>query len=404
VIPPKSDPRWRVLIRGTAAYKLKGLATRMLITRVRLMGSRGDERAISDAIDTAWEFFSRNLEVATDDIATIFGADSASLVTLEVASRMVQEGLPLMFAGDEALLRALPRGTWIGGTIPYFMAEYGGCQTGQRLFVTRLPAPIRQAQARLYQPDELKRIPADYPANGASFIIMPAGSPSLMNFAQNGSSWKGLFDRPLVGWVSGVDLARVGTDKAKVFDGSTGAVSEDAAVVLHAQLPDDLMAKVDIINLFTQGQGEAITFPRDGFEVGDCFVDGKPHNLARFIAERQLDTRLPLVADYLGAMVNVAIQKVDAVASTVSFFGPVSTGVTYRFAKPLEEDYAVAFQRELSARNVTPVFACNCILNYLYCGLDGRTTGTMVGPFTFGEIAWVLLTQTMVYLEFAPRG
>jgi hypothetical protein len=400
VIPPRSDPRWRALIRGTTAYKLKGLATRMLLTRVRLMGSTDDERVIAEAIDIAWDFFSRNRE-AQQDIETLFGADAASLLTLEATSALIATGQPLMIAGDEALLRALPRGPWVGGTIPYFMTELGGLQTRERLFVTRLPA-VARAETRVYEPQALSQIPTHYPPNGVSFIIVPAGSRALAEFAEQGPHWKGLFHRPLVGWVAGVALTEVGVATAKVFDGATGRCSDDAAVVLHAQLPEDLVARVDLINLFAQGEGEVITFPTDGFQVTECLVDGRPTSFATFLAERGIDTRQPLVADYNGAMVNVSIQKVEG--GVVSLFAPVHHGVTYRFAKPLEGDYAQVFQRELDARNVAPVFACNCILNYLYSKLEGRTTGSMVGPITFGEIAWMLLNQTMVYVEFAPRS
>ncbi len=400
LIPPRSDPRWRALVRGTTPYKLKGLATRMLLTRVRLMASSGDERVIGEAIDTAWDFFTRNRE-AQQDVEALFGADAASLLTLEATRALIATGQPLMIAGDEALLRQLPMGLWVGGTIPYFMSELGGTQTRERLFVTRLPS-VTSAQTRLYERSTLSQIPSHYPTNGVSFVIVPAGSRALAEFAEEGPRWKGLFDRPLVGWVAGVAMTDVGVATAKVFDGATGRCSDDAAVVLHAQLPDDLVARVDLINLFAQGDGEAITFPSDGFVVGECVVDGRPTRLSSFLAERGIDTRQPLVADYNGAMVNVSIQQIEG--DQVRLFAPVHRGVTYRFARSLEGDYAQVFQRELDARNVNPVFACNCILNYLYSKLEGRTTGSMVGPITFGEIAWMLLNQTMVYVEFVPRG
>jgi hypothetical protein len=71
-IPPKTDPRWRNLVQGTQTYQIKGLATRMLVTRVRLMGSRKDETAIREAISAAFDFFSKNLESTRADIDAIF--------------------------------------------------------------------------------------------------------------------------------------------------------------------------------------------------------------------------------------------------------------------------------------------------------------------------------------------
>ena len=321
------------------------------------------------------------------------------LVSLEEAKALVAEGRPLLLAGDEKLLRALPRGPWIAGTIPYFMAERGGVKTAESLFVHRLPAFAQKAEARLYVPAALSHIPADYPPNGVSFIIVPAGSAALVEYALHCTSWKGLFDRPLVGWVSGVDLDRLGQVTPKVLDGSTGEWSENAAAVLHVSLPEGKQAKVDIINLFEQGEGDAIAFETEGFEVADCLVNGARRNFAEYIAEKKLDTRLPLVADYNGAMVNVSFQAVDAASKRVTLYAPTVSGLTYRQAKALKEDYAVAFQREIAARRGSPAFACNCILNYLYGGLEGKTTGGMNGPITFGEVAYILLNQTMVYVD-----
>lgn len=47
------------------------------------------------------------------------------------------------------------------------------------------------------------------------------------------------------------------------------------------------------------------------------------------------------------------------------------------------------------------VFSCNCILNYLFSNLENKKTGAFVGPVTFGEIAYQLLNQTLVYLEIS---
>ena len=46
-------------------------------------------------------------------------------------------------------------------------------------------------------------------------------------------------------------------------------------------------------------------------------------------------------------------------------------------------------------------FSCNCVLNYLYAGLEGKKTGEFNGPATFGEIAYQLLNQTLVYLTIS---
>ena len=44
------------------------------------------------------------------------------------------------------------------------------------------------------------------------------------------------------------------------------------------------------------------------------------------------------------------------------------------------------------------VLSCNCILNHLCSELEGKKTGEITGPVTFGEVAYQLFNQTMVYL------
>jgi hypothetical protein len=70
-VPSKTDPRWKTLVQGTAKLEFKVLATKMLLTRVRLMGARKDERSLTDAIDAAFDFFTKNKE-ARDDLPVIF--------------------------------------------------------------------------------------------------------------------------------------------------------------------------------------------------------------------------------------------------------------------------------------------------------------------------------------------
>jgi hypothetical protein len=116
------------------------------------------------------------------------------------------------------------------------------------------------------------------------------------------------------------------------------------------------------------------------------------------VLETGLDTRLPLVADYHGASVNVSFQAVDADRREVRFFAPVFAGVPYRHARPVP-DYVDAFASALPSGIPERIaLSCNCVLNYVHSSLEGRSTGDVVGPITFGEIAYQLLNQTMVYL------
>lgn len=324
-----------------------------------------------------------------------------SLMSLQAAEALIRAGRPCCIAGDEALLRRLPRGPWIGGTIPYFMADRGGVCTREEVFVTELPLHGDGPRIVQYDRASLSRVCTDAPPHGFSVMVMPAFSAVHEAFAQEGPGYDEMYLHPLVGWVSGVHLDDVGKVPALVFHGQSGQALPDKAVVMHVPVPESKLVHVDIVNLFKQNGGPNIEFTEGGFSAGVCRIDGVQSNFHDWLLEKRIDTRLPLVADYSGAMVNVCIKKLDAVAHRVEFYAPVFPGTTYRLAEPVA-DYVAAFRGAL-AQHQAPgdvTFSCNCILNYAYGGLEGQQIGgVMHGPVTFGEIGYQLLNQTLVYLS-----
>jgi len=61
-------------------------------------------------------------------------------------------------------------------------------------------------------------------------------------------------------------------------------------------------------------------------------------------------------------------------------------------------DYEQEFLSRVPKDTGAAPYSCNCVLNYLHSKLDGARTGELTWPFTFGEIAYQLLNQTLVYL------
>ncbi len=320
-----------------------------------------------------------------------------TLYSVDEVTKMIVDGEVLMLAGDQRVLKKLPKGKWIAGTIPYFMSEKGGLLTHNEIQVVKLPPEITGFSIAMYTTPELKNIPQDYKPNGFSCIVIPAFSDAHYAFAKECSTYSGVFDRPLVGWISGFDLSELGSTSAKVINGMTGEISDAKAVVIHVDFPSNKYAKINIINLFKQGSDDSITFESTGFEVTDCLINGKKQNLADYLISKKIDTHLPLVADYMGAMINVSFQTVNSEQKKVNFYAPVFPGVEYKIAAPFT-NYEKEFNERLQNENIDPFFSCNCILNYLYANLEGKKTGHVVGPMTFGEIAYMLLNQTMVYL------
>jgi hypothetical protein len=202
--------------------------------------------------------------------------------------------------------------------------------------------------------------------------------------------------KPVVGWVAGVHLSRIGEDHPAVFNGLTSEASDNRAVVMQVTLPTNKIAEPNVVNVFWPGSGDVITFPNLGFEAKECSINGKPECFAEYMTRTKQDRHLPLMASQNGTLVNLSIQSVDEKAKRVTFYGPVFPGLQYRFASPMT-DYVGAFD-SIDQSTGAIAFSCNCVLNYLYANLEGKRTGSITGPITFGEIAHRLLNQTVVQL------
>lgn len=302
----------------------------------------------------------------------------------------------LQIAGDESLLKRLPKGNWIGGTIPYFIVPGGGgMESRDKLFVNTLPDDVIESGISEYDETDIDQLTADSPQNGFTYLILPGMSSIHLSFAKKAPDFDEAYMKPVIGWVSGVALNDLGRKKPKTISGLTGQVSSDKAVAIHCRLPKEKVARIGVINLFKQGTGPEIRFNQTGFTVEQCVIGGRTLNFADYLRFNHCDHRLPLVADYNGEKINVSIQRINH--HTVDLYAPVFTDTVYRFAKPVS-DYMTDFSNALP-ENIHPEFSCNCILNYQYSELKGKETRGFYGPVSFGEIAYQLLNQTLVYLE-----
>jgi hypothetical protein len=402
-VPPVTHPAWSNILTGQTKVQFEFLATKFLLGYLTVQVSRDPSpRTIRKHVEELHNIFARNadLRAVQNDLKRIFHENILSGCMNEVAEvkEKIARGQRLLLAGDEKILRQIPAGAWIGGTIPYFMTEEGGLSTHDKIYVTELPDFISDISVEVYDKTRISSIYADAPKHGFSVIIMPGSCATHLEFALNAPKYKDFATRPLVGWISGIHLDDLGTITPKVILGSTRTVLEDGAVVAHLTLPDTHVAEVGIINIFEQGDGDTIVFPETGFSAQEVEVNGVKTNFADYISEKHLDTRLPLVADYYGAMVNVSFQSVDLAKREVLLYAPVFAGMLYKHAKPIE-DYVRQFTSQVPAHlSKQAIFSCNCILNYKYSELEGKKVGEITGPATFGEVAYQLLNQTMVYL------
>ncbi len=316
----------------------------------------------------------------------------------EEVIKNIKEGKNLVLAGDESVLKDLPEGNWIAGTIPYFMAEKGGLFSKDQIYVTEVPSYIEKCEIKSYTEDSISSVYSDAPENGFSIIIIPATSPTHLSFALKAPNFPDFATKPLIGWIAGVFLDELDSLKPKVFSGSSAQSSDNSAVVMHIGLPETKYADIEIINIFKAGDGDAISFPENGFNAETALINGEERNFAEYILEKDLDTKLPLVADYQGVIVNTSFQDIDEDNKIVNFYAPIFQGLDYKHARQFD-NYIEEFTGRMPKDGIDRIFfSCNCILNYLYSELEGKQTGGITGPITFGEIAYQLLNQTMVYL------
>jgi hypothetical protein len=137
------------------------------------------------------------------------------------------------------------------------------------------------------------------------------------------------------------------------------------------------------------------------YRASECIIAGQRRRIDESLGRMISDTRWPLVANYCGTRCNVGIRELDVANNKIRFFAPVFEGVTYRQARAAG-DYAEAFRSAIPQGLHGIAFSCNCVHNYLYGQLQGQRTGSLEGPMTFGEIAYQLVNQTLVYITIDP--
>ncbi len=319
------------------------------------------------------------------------------LVTLEKATEMINNGMLLGIAADDSLLSKLPKGHWIGGTTPYFISEEGGIKTTELLSVSVIDV-AEEFKIGVYGRYNVFQTIEDCYDNGLNALIFPYGSQVEANYAKGAPDIEELFMHPTIGWVSGYDFIKGG--QARVYNGETGESFTDKGVALLIKLPEGKSAVINVVNIFEDDKTDpVITFPENTFSVGKCYVNGQEVNFADYIERKNISLQLPLVSDYNGVLINTGVKSINR--GRVELFSPVFRGQEYRFAVPVG-DYAAAFKKKIDKAGATSaILSCNCVLNYIYGNLEGKKTPPFSGPVTFGEIAYQMVNQTLVYAYIA---
>ncbi len=394
MIPQKDDIFWKQLVTGKINHNFNFQVAGLLIKRLNLMTYLDNsEENINKAIDEVYNFFITYEKFLYKDLIILLGIKPIrKLLTLEETKEQIEKGKNLIIAGCSKLLEQLPQGNWIGGTSDSFLDIEGGITTDEKLFVNEIPANVLDIKIEEYSHNHIKLIPENAYENGFSIVIVPYLSKFHFNYAQNALKIEGIFTHPIIGWIAGYCS---GSKVSKIYNGKNLTSSSQKSVVMHCKLPSDTQAKINIINFFKPNLEYKLEFLSDGFEASEVLVNGKKRKLDEFINEESFNKENPIVANYYGMYVNVSIKEIDN--DIVRFYAPVFKNVEY-YLSYLTEDYVKEFQ---SIENISadPIYSCNCILNYKYSNMEGKKISKFFGPSTFGEIAYILLNQTVVYLE-----
>jgi hypothetical protein len=177
-VPPVSHPAWKNLVSGKERHQFEFLATNLLLGYLALQVKRDSSpQIVQKGAQELHDIFVRNADLTSvqRDLIKIFGKDVLSgylYDVIEVKSKITR-GEKLLLAGDESLLKLLPAGKWIGGSIPYFMTEEGGLTTRHKIYVTELPETVSEVSIKIYDPATLASVYMDAAQNGFSVIIMP---------------------------------------------------------------------------------------------------------------------------------------------------------------------------------------------------------------------------------------
>lgn len=322
----------------------------------------------------------------------------------EEAAELIEAGHVLVLAGAERDLARLPAGRWIGGTVSCFLTPDGVIKTAGKLIYADLTPVAVKTELRQLNARQLRGLSAHYPDNGFAVMILPGQSSLLQAIATEMPDWRGLYNAPLAGWVSAVSLSQLGQTQPKVFCGN-GTARHDIAAIMYVSLPEDVFAELNIVTPFSTASNTSVHFLAGGYSIPDlCLINGQRGNLARLIANGDINAALPLTADRDGALLNNSIITSDPEAGTVTFLNPIDPSLTYRFAEP-PQAFVDAFAKasagiDLPGAALAPV----CVASLRHLDDAIRPMLPAIAPVTFGQIGYTVLTQTIACLSFSSLG
>ena len=325
------------------------------------------------------------------------------LYSVEEVVAMIDKGNVLLLAGDAALFKTLPKGKWIAGTTSKFI-ENGKkvVVSREKIFVHDITDIAADVKLDIYDASSIPAVYDDAYDNGFSVLIMPFSSNVKREYAISGMNYSRFASRPVCGWVAVApiysDYER--NDVSLVFSGKSGLSYDDAGVAMHIKLPNGKYAELHNFNPFAPKDGDVILFEENGEQVENVMVNGVRQNFRQYMIDKQIDRSSKLdsllVGDYLGIVINVIIMPESEIdeGKYVSIANPAYKDIPYRFAK-LKPERKENYMKRVKD-NI--VFSFACIGNSEYPEMFKDSLINANGPFVYGEIAYILLNHSTVYV------
>jgi hypothetical protein len=321
------------------------------------------------------------------------------LETVDAVAARIRRGESLLLSGDPQLLAKLPNGNWLAGSIPYFHDAQGMRESREVIGVDTLPREATGMRIEVLSATEVASVAQRAQPGEYVYVIAPAFSEAVNAFVAQEHEIPGLLNQPVVGWVSGVALSEIGATKPVVVDGRTGTIHDNALVCAYIALPRFVRPVAKIVNVFTPGDGPTIEVENDGTTHTYVIADGKRRLFADILKETHHDVRFPLVTNSVGARFNVSFQSVEESTGEVKMFLPLIPGIEYRLAKPLT-DYRQALVDTIAREQpADPAHTSFCVLHYAHGSLANHHIGNFHAALAFGEIAYIMHNQTVVFLS-----
>jgi hypothetical protein len=307
------------------------------------------------------------------------------LFSIEEVSRMINDGLYLILAGNREALQQLPAGNWIGGATPCYVSSGAPNEIAKdQLYVNQLPEYVAGVELKTYDADHLKHIFTEGPDNGFTVLLLPFASEILQEYALHAFDYENFGLVPLVGWVAGTGNTWETLQTDIVMYGPDVTTHPNKAVVMHVELPADKYAEIHIHSPFKIRPEVTVVFEENTVSPQDAIINGERQNLREYMLRHNINFVHPLIVNLAG--INICV-TFNYDAKQLTTMTALFKGVSYYFSEPDMQVWGIPQDR---------IYALCCL--YYVQNPDPERLCRMTGPVTYGEIGYQIVNQSIVFL------